>query len=87
MQCRGTEDCPARAHPEIPCWEIAEKLGTSQSVKNICTDCIVYVVKATDSILSQQDIENIMRHRNIGKPVKNCPTYELRDSVENATFN
>jgi len=87
MQCRGTEDCPAKAHPDIPCWEIAEQFGTSQNVKNICPDCIVYVVKTNDPVLSQQDIDDIMRHRNMGKFVETCPAYENRDRVGNDPFN
>ena len=84
MKCSGTEDCPARKEPDALCWEIAEKLGTSQSYMDICRDCIVYVVKTDNSILSQKEIDAIMKHRNLGKPVTQCPAYTHRDNIKEA---
>ncbi len=83
MQCSGTENCPARTHPDVPCWEIAEKLGTSQSVMNICSDCIVYVVKTNDPILTRNELVEIMSHRNIGGFSKECPAYDSRGEKVN----
>ncbi len=80
MQCSGTEDCPARKYPDIPCWDIAEKLGTKQSAISICADCIVYVIKMNKLPLSNQELDNIMKHRNIGKYVESCPAYTAVNS-------
>lgn len=78
MQCRGTADCPARAHPDIPCWEISEKLWTSQSVMNICIDCIVYIIKTNDPIITRGELDDIMRYRNMVRQVEGCPVNDNR---------
>lgn len=78
MQCSGTEDCPARAHPDSHCWEVSKKLGTIQSAMNICSDCIVYIVKTNDSIITRGELNDIMRYRNFLKLVEGCPVYDNR---------
>jgi len=61
MQCEITDDCPARKNPEKPCWEIAMESGSDRHALNICRDCIVRLVKEGSSLLSNQDIMEIMR--------------------------
>jgi len=73
MQCGETKDCPARVHTDIPCWEISEKFGTGQSVMNICSDCIVHIVKTNDPILTLKELDDIMEYRNMVKQVDKCP--------------
>jgi len=61
MQCDKSKNCPARKHPETPCWEIArEQADDYRNFYNICRDCIVYVLKADNSVLSNQEVRNIM---------------------------
>lgn len=65
MQCRDVENCSARKYPDIPCWELAEKPKNSHCAMNICYDCLVYVVKTDNSILSDQEVADILESRNI----------------------
>lgn len=58
--CQGTENCPARKHPEIPCWELAQDLDDYRSVFKICRDCIVYMVKNETIVLSDEEKQSII---------------------------
>jgi hypothetical protein len=44
MNCDESQKCPAKTHPEIPCWEIAREMDDYRHVLQICTDCIVHVL-------------------------------------------
>jgi hypothetical protein len=72
MQCTDSERCPARENPEIPCWEVAEKIKSQQCILNICDDCIVRLVKTNDPKLSQAEHDNILQFRNNWE-TDNCP--------------
>ena len=56
-------DCPARHEPEIPCWEIAKKVGSFSDVSNTCRDCIVYLFQNETSAISKKEIFEILNHR------------------------
>lgn len=60
--------CPAYHQPETPCWEIARKLNDYRRLYDICSDCIVYVFKQENSVLSDQEIEAIMKHKVVCAP-------------------
>ena len=60
MQCVKSEECPARINPEKPCWEIIVELGDYRSACYICRDCIVRVLQAETSVLSEQEIKDIV---------------------------
>lgn len=75
MQCSNSENCPARKNPDIPCWEIAEQLKTTQCIMNICDDCIVHLVKTSSPVLTTADRNNILHHRN-NRPIDSCPMCE-----------
>jgi hypothetical protein len=60
IQCDRSADCPASRHGDIPCWEMAKELDDYRSALNICKDCIVFVSRQRDSVLSEEDIQNIM---------------------------
>ena len=63
MKCVGTEDCPARRHPDRNCWEIASEVDDYRKAFNICKDCIVYMLKAENSVLTKQEMQAIMQHK------------------------
>jgi len=63
MKCEGTENCPARQSPETPCWEIASEMDDYRKYFNICNDCIVYLLKAGNYVLSKQEMNSIMRKK------------------------
>jgi hypothetical protein len=60
MQCDTSKKCPARKNPHKPCWEIArENADDYRSFFNVCRDCIVHVLKADNSVLSNREIKII----------------------------
>jgi hypothetical protein len=63
MKCEGTESCPARKHPDQPCWEIAGEMDDYRKAFNICKDCIVYMLKADNSVLTKQEMKAILDHK------------------------
>jgi hypothetical protein len=64
MKCEGTEDCPARKRPDLNCWEIASEMDDYRKAFNICKDCIVYMLKAENTVLTQQEVRNIMNQKS-----------------------
>jgi len=64
MKCEGTEDCPARKRPDANCWEIANEMDDYRKAFNICKDCIVYMLKAENSVLTKQEVQNIMNQKS-----------------------
>ena len=74
MQCVKSEECPARINPEKPCWEIIVELGDYRSACYICRDCIVRVLQAETSVLSEQEIKDIVMAKTgcklVQKPMK-----------------
>lgn len=65
MKCESTESCPARQTPSTPCWEIARDLDDYRSVFNICKDCLVYMLKHENNVLSRQEIDTIIEKKGV----------------------
>ena len=63
MKCEGTDDCPARKRPDLACWDIAGEMDDYRKAFNICKDCIVYMLKADNSVLTKQEVKAIMDHK------------------------
>ena len=61
MNC-DNQDCLARNEPETPCWEIAKSIGSFQGHSNTCRDCIVYIIKENNSLLSKEELQNITKN-------------------------
>ena len=59
MEYDNPQDCLAWKHPERPCWEIIKELKDHRKVCNICQDCIVYILKSENSVLSEFEILKI----------------------------
>lgn len=78
MQCSGSENCPSRLFPGLPCWEIAKNLGTSHYVLDVCLDCIVYIIKANEPILTENELVEIFEFREVMRFTGKCPAYESR---------
>jgi hypothetical protein len=64
MQCEGTEDCPARKSPNQNCWEIASEMDDYRKAFNICKDCVVYMLKVENTVLSEQEMQTIMKQKS-----------------------
>ncbi|MDW7772285.1 MAG: hypothetical protein SCH71_05270 [Desulfobulbaceae bacterium] len=76
MQCKKSEKCPARLFPNIPCWEIATVVGTTDFLLDVCRDCLVYIIKASEPILTEDEMEEIIEYREVMKFVGKCPAFE-----------
>ena len=63
MDCDPAQACPAKNRPETPCWEIAGELNDYRSAMGVCTDCVVYMLKTENSVLSKQEIKTIMDYK------------------------
>ena len=87
MQCSGSENCPARLFPDVPCWEIAEILGASQSVLDVCQDCLVYIIKANKPVITKDELDEIIEYREVMRFVGKCPAYENRSRVGRDMYN
>jgi hypothetical protein len=60
MNCDSSQNCPAKTHPETPCWEIAAGLNDYRAVMDVCKDCVVHMLKVENSALSSKEIQSIM---------------------------
>lgn len=60
MNCNESKECPARANPEIPCWEIARAASDYRHVLQVCPDCIVYILKGENKRLNNNEVQTIM---------------------------
>lgn len=89
MQCSGSENCPARIFPDVPCWEIARIIGSDQSTMGVCQDCLVYIVKANEPILTADELNEIIEYREVMRFTGKCPAYENRyvESEENVRLS
>jgi hypothetical protein len=63
MNCDSANKCPAKSRPETPCWEIAGELNDYRTAMDICKDCIVHMLKAENSVLSEHEMQSIMSHK------------------------
>ncbi len=61
-QC-GNKNCAAFSQYITPCWEIAHALDDYRTAMNVCPDCIVYLSRQKNSILSTEEIEQILKHK------------------------
>ena len=63
MLCKNPENCPAKANPYKPCWEIAQELDNDFHTLNVCKDCIVRLIKEKNPVLSNQELFEILKVR------------------------
>ena len=64
MKCEGTEDCPARKRPDLNCWEIANEMDDYRKAFNICKDCIVYMLKVENTVLTKKEMQAIITNKS-----------------------
>jgi hypothetical protein len=67
MQC-GNQRCATRVQRNMPCWEIASKLDNYRSALNVCPDCIVYLSRHKNPILSSKEIDEILKQKGVCIP-------------------
>ena len=78
IKCEESENCMASRFPDVPCWEIDHIYGTGQGVLDVCRECKVYLLKENDLLLTGNEIQDIIQHREVMKFVKKCPAYNNR---------
>ncbi len=66
MNCAENKKCPAKENPHLNCWDIFSEVDIKAF--NICRDCLVYISRQEQSILSRQEMELIMTHKGITLP-------------------
>ena len=63
MNCEASQECLAKKRPGTPCWEIATELNDYRHLLDICRDCVVYMLKTKNSILSKKEMKDIMTQK------------------------
>ena len=63
MNCAEDKKCPAKQYPNENCWEIFSEMDSSSF--NICQDCIVYITRQENAVLTTQEMEQIMQKKGI----------------------
>ncbi len=63
MNCAEDKECPARLNPHKDCWEVFSEVDSTAF--NICQDCIVFLSRQEESVLSHQEMEQIMMRKGI----------------------
>ncbi len=70
--CGKEEQCPAGADSDKACWEIAVELEDYRSGMNICQDCLVYLAQKENSILSDDEIKEILEKKGVCILIDKC---------------
>ena len=73
MNCAEDKKCPAKSNPDQNCWEIF--CAVENGAFNICRDCIVYISRQEYSVISRQEMEQIMMKKGI--VVSPCGSFTL----------
>ncbi len=78
IQCNRKNKCLLAENKEQPCWEMVEKDIACSF--HICLDCLVYLAKQDNSIITDEELCSILSKRH-AKGIKQTEcnlTYELR---------
>lgn len=75
IECQETENCKASLFPDVPCWVIDRSYNSGNAVHNVCRECKVYLLNHRDTVLTDNEFEDIIQHREIMKFVRKCPAY------------
>lgn len=64
IQCDNESSCPARFSSEDKqCWEVMEEHNSFQCHYGLCEECIVFLSRTSESLLSSREFAEIMRTR------------------------
>ena len=69
MQCDPEIRCPAKENLKEECWDIIA--SHDPCAFNICRDCLVYVAKSKDSVLTPAELIEILNKKGL------CPEAEI----------
>jgi hypothetical protein len=77
MNCAEDKQCPAKQYSNENCWDIFSEMDSSCS--HVCEDCIVYLTRQEDAVLTTKELERIMLKKGITISAT-CP---ISESIEN----
>ncbi|MFC1524323.1 hypothetical protein ACFL6N_05990 [Thermodesulfobacteriota bacterium] len=63
MECNNIDSCPAGKDSAKSCWEIAGERDDYRTAFAVCRDCLVYLVKKENTILSDKEVLAISQHK------------------------
>lgn len=63
MNCHD-EGCVARTNPDVACWELVRQLEDYRAEFDICSDCLVFVVKTGALDLTESEVAAMAAQRN-----------------------
>ena len=55
MNCND-ESCVARSKPDVACWELVKQLKDYRAEFDICSDCIVFVLKTGSLNMTETEV-------------------------------
>lgn len=76
IECKESANCQAKQFPDVPCWEIEQVCNNRHSILDVCLECIVYIVKADEPVLTESELLEIAQYREVMKFVQKCPVYD-----------
>ena len=56
-----------------PCWEVAQELDDYRSALNVCTDCIVFILKENSAALNNEEVQKTMGRKIECVLASQCP--------------
>ena len=62
MHCDEEDLCPVRVNKIKRCWEYMEKNRAFQCRYGLCYECIVYLCNNENSVLTDKELEDVMRN-------------------------
>ncbi len=70
--CQKKDICPAGQQLDKECWEIVQEMEDFRSSMHVCEDCIVYLSKASESVLSEAELAAIMAKKGVCALASKC---------------
>lgn len=65
MHCDEEDMCPVRVNKIKRCWEWMEANKAFQCRYGLCYECIVYLCNNENSVLTERELEEVMRNTEI----------------------
>ncbi|MDA3970324.1 MAG: hypothetical protein PF442_03135 [Desulfobulbaceae bacterium] len=63
--CNKKDRCPAGQQEGKECWEIVQEMDDYRSSMKVCEDCLVYLSKEKNSVLSKDEIVAILKQKGV----------------------
>lgn len=70
--CTKKDQCPAGQQEGKECWEVANEMDDYRASMKICEDCLVYLSKGDNSVLTPEEIETIMAKKGVCVLASKC---------------